>query len=155
MCVLLFYNCFYNLEKIGLVNLHPTLFLRWQIFIEMFLKKVNWCWILTQQFWWKGEQRWRPEDLRRASLRCQLMVALMRMNQWLNERSEPIFFCGFVFECCRRICLMNIVIFTLTDLDAGLVGLILSNTLSLTNIFQFCVRQSALVENQVSAQFSF
>ncbi len=36
-----------------------------------------------------------------------------------------------------------------TVLDAGLVGLVLSNTLSLTNVFQFCVRQSALVENQV------
>ena len=45
-----------------------------------------------------------------------------------------------------------IVIFKLTDLDAGLVGLILSNTLSLTNVFQFCVRQSALVENQVGAE---
>ena len=26
-----------------------------------FWKEVNWCWILTQRFCWKGEQRWRLE----------------------------------------------------------------------------------------------
>ena len=36
-----------------------------------------------------------------------------------------------------------------TELSAGLVGLALTYTISLSGMFQFCVRQSAEVENIV------
>ena len=39
---------------------------------------------------------------------------------------------------------------TITGLNAGLVGLSLTYTISLAGIVQFCVRQSAEVENNVS-----
>ncbi len=41
----------------------------------------------------------------------------------------------------------------LLDLDAGIVGLGLAYTISLAGILQYCVRQSAEVENIVSKEF--
>ena len=43
-------------------------------------------------------------------------------------------------------------IFTV-DLDAGLVGLALTYSISLTGIFQYCVRESAEVESLVILSF--
>ena len=68
-CILLFYyflclkvNLDLEKKQISLVNLHPTFFFT-AVNLDPLVKekKVNWQWILTKRFCWKGEQRWRLE----------------------------------------------------------------------------------------------
>ena len=44
-----------------------------------------------------------------------------------------------------------IIAYFFSELDPGVVGLALAYTISLAGMFQFCVRQSAEVENLVSS----
>nr|XP_054769963.1 ATP-binding cassette sub-family C member 4-like isoform X1 [Lytechinus pictus] len=67
-------------------------------------------------------------------------------NRWFGIRLDllvAVFISAVAFICVGLENYLN--------LDSGQVGLILTNCIALGGIFQFCIRQSALVENQMTS----
>ncbi|XP_033642849.1 multidrug resistance-associated protein 4-like [Asterias rubens] len=92
-----------------------------------------------------NKQKQFIEDFnRRQDQHSAAWFAFLAANRWFGLRLDLImvvFTAGVTFV---SVPLVNTT-------DPGLIALILSNALSLTTIFQFVVRQSALVENQMTS----
>ena len=82
-----------------------------------------------------------------------IVTALLLLLSNVCTFHKTIFYCIPVLPDTDAgivgLCLTHAVFIVLSDIDAGIVGLCLTYAVLLTGQFQWCVRQSAEVENQV------